>query len=158
MGEDVLRLLQECSSKALKSLKMAQRCPKMVPRWAHHGPRWCKMTVLGCIGLAFVSVLPSFCLCFVFLPLFCLCFVCFAFAFQMGGSLKLFLFCWICFEPILGRFEEAQKRALHKSAPLSHGSPRELGEVHHSHTGAPFPRGLKESATQKCTTLARERP
>jgi hypothetical protein len=63
------------------------------------------MTVLGCIGLAFVLALPSCCLCFVFvLPLLCLCFVCFAFAFQMGGSLELFLFSWTCFELILGQF------------------------------------------------------
>ena len=116
------RLLQNCSNKATKATKMmAQKCPKMFPRWPRHDTRWSKMYVSGClVGLFILGNLlrsPSFCLpsafvlpslrsafallCLV-LPLFCFAFVllslclCCAFVFpwlaEWGGSQKLLMF------------------------------------------------------------------
>ena len=53
-------------------------------------------------------------------------------------------------------FETTRITPLTKCAPLSHGSPANSREVHHSRTGAPFQKGSKTSPNKMCTTLAWE--
>ena len=95
LGQSWPRLLQISTHESLNSPNMAQRCPKMVPRWS-------KMAVSGCLGfdsgapwlcLRFAFALPSRCLCLCFafaLLLYCLCFAFpFPFPFEWGVSPKL---------------------------------------------------------------------